>query len=121
MLFGQVGLGGVVVAVPYAVIALFATMFSFAGLASGLIAFAVSFAWRRLPGLDTVFAVGAVVCLVCYLVIWITWGQMPTDWPFLLAAFAGPIVGGIAAWVSHRRRSYLFKEFDNLGRPRGLK
>lgn len=109
MLLAQVGLGGAGMAAAYGIPAMFASLFSMAGLFFGLTAFALSFAWRSLPRFEEKFAAGAVVCFVCYAVIWIVWGRVPTTSPVLLAAFVGPVVGVVSAWRSHRRRSALSK------------
>src|SRR5438876_11726250 len=92
-------------AIAFGVVASLAGFFSLIGLALGLVAFATSFAWHRWPRLDEYYAVGSIICLVCYVTIWVTWQRMPTDWQRLLAATVGPTIGVLSAWRSHRRRS----------------
>jgi hypothetical protein len=83
MFLAQIGLSdagiGALLAAYYGIIALFASFFSLIGLVSGLIAFATSFAWRRWPRLDELFAASAVICLACYIAIWVEWGANPDE------------------------------------------
>jgi hypothetical protein len=116
MFLAQIGLSdagiGALLAAYYGIIALFASFFSLIGLVSGLIAFATSFAWRRWPRLDELFAASAVICLACYIAIWVEWGQIPTNWQTLFAVFIGPSVGIVSAWRSNVRRSGLGKRLQ---------
>jgi hypothetical protein len=116
MLLAQIGLSdaatGSLLAGYIGIVVMLAAFFSLLGFTSGLVACATSFAWRRCPRLDEVFAAGAVICLACYVAIWVEWGQMPTNWQMLLAVSIGPFIGIFSAWRSHVRRSGLDKRLQ---------
>ena len=94
----QVGLADMAGGVPYVVADMCASWTSMLGLALGILSFAMSICNRRSGRLIVYPALGAIGCLVMYLVWWVAMGAVPTGWLSLFATAGGVISGSWATW-----------------------
>ena len=98
MIAWQVGMESFGAGVPYVVADMCASWTSMLGLALGVLSLVTSICNRRSGRLIVYPALGAIGCLVMYLVWWWAMGSVPTGWFSLSATFGGVVSGGWATW-----------------------